>query len=86
MAIGLFLMAGIWWVLEVMPIGVTAIAIGLFQVLFFIRTPKQALGDFMDPSVWFIFGSVIVGTAFSASGLTKRMAYKMLTIVGKEPI
>ena len=83
MAIGLFLMAGVWWVFEVMPIGVTAIAIGLFQVLFFIRTPKQALGDFMDPSVWFIFGSVVVGTAFSASGLTKRMAYKMLTIVGE---
>ena len=34
MAIGLFLMAGVWWVFEVMPIGVTAIAIGLFQVLF----------------------------------------------------
>jgi len=47
MAIGLFLMAGIWWVFEVMPIGVTAIAIGLFQVLFFIRTPKEALGDFL---------------------------------------
>jgi sodium-dependent dicarboxylate transporter 2/3/5 len=83
MAIGLFLMAGIWWVFEVMPIGITAVAIGLFQVLFFIRTPKEALGDFMDPSVWFIFGSVVVGTAFSASGLTKRMAYKMLTIVGE---
>jgi sodium-dependent dicarboxylate transporter 2/3/5 len=84
MALGLFLMAGIWWVFEVMPIGVTAIAIGLFQVLFYIRTPKEALGDFLDPSVWFIFGSVVIGTAFSASGLTKRMAYKMLTIVGEK--
>jgi len=83
MALGLFLMAGIWWVFEVMPIGVTAIAIGLFQVLFYIRTAKEALGDFLDPSVWFIFGSVVIGTAFSASGLTKRMAYKMLTIVGE---
>ncbi|HLD48347.1 MAG TPA: SLC13 family permease [Desulfobaccales bacterium] len=83
MALGLFLMAGIWWVFEVMPIGVTAIAIGLFQVLFYIRPAKDALGDFLDPSVWFIFGSVVIGTAFSASGLTKRMAYKMLTIVGE---
>jgi sodium-dependent dicarboxylate transporter 2/3/5 len=84
MALGLFLMAGIWWVFEVMPIGVTAISIGLFQVLFYIRTPKEALGDFLDPSVWFIFGSVVIGTAFSASGLTKRMAYKMLNIVGEK--
>jgi len=83
MALGLFLMAGIWWVFEVMPIGVTAIAIGLFQVLFYIRPAKEALRDFLDPSVWFIFGSVVIGTAFSASGLTKRMAYKMLTIVGE---
>jgi sodium-dependent dicarboxylate transporter 2/3/5 len=84
MALGLFLMAGVWWVFEVLPIGVTAIAIGLFQVLFYIRPAKDALGDFLDPSVWFIFGSVVVGTAFTASGLTKRMAYKMLGIVGEK--
>ena len=83
LSIGLFLMAGVWWVFEVMPIGATAIAIGLFQVLFHLRGAKQALGDFLDPSVWFIFGSVVVGLAFSASGLTKRMAYKMLTVVGE---
>jgi sodium-dependent dicarboxylate transporter 2/3/5 len=83
MAIGLFLMAGTWWVFEVMPIGATAIAIGLFQVLFMIRPANEALKDFMDPSVWFIFGSVVIGTAFTASGLTKRMAYKMLSIVGE---
>jgi sodium-dependent dicarboxylate transporter 2/3/5 len=83
MSIGLFLMAGIWWVFEVMPIGATSIAIGLFQVLFYIRPADQALKDFLDPSVWFIFGSVVVGLAFTVSGLTKRMAYKMLSIVGE---
>lgn len=83
MALGLFLMAGIWWVFEVMPIGATAIAIGLFQVLFYIRSSNEALKDFLDPSVWFIFGSVVIGTAFTASGLTKRMAYKMLDLVGE---
>jgi sodium-dependent dicarboxylate transporter 2/3/5 len=83
MSIGLFLMAGVWWVFEVMPIGATSIAIGLFQVLFYIRPANDALRDFLDPSVWFIFGSVVVGAAFTASGLTKRMAYKMLTVVGE---
>jgi len=83
MSLGLFLMAGVWWVFEVMPIGATAIAIGLFQVLFYIRPAEQALKDFLDPSVWFIFGSVVIGLAFSASGLTKRMAYKMLGVVGE---
>ncbi|MEW6513076.1 MAG: SLC13 family permease [Pseudomonadota bacterium] len=82
-AIGLFLMAGIWWVFEVIPIGVTAIAIGVFQALFLIRPAKEAFRDFMDPSVMFIFGSMVIGMAFTKTGLTKRIAYKMLAVVGE---
>ena len=47
-AIGLFLMAGIWWIFEVLPIGVTSIAIGMIQALFAIRPAKEAFRDFMD--------------------------------------
>lgn len=82
-AIGLFLMAAIWWVFEVIPIGVTAIAIGVFQAMFLIRPAKDAFHDFMDPSVMFIFGSMVIGLAFTRSGLTQRIAYKMLAIVGE---
>lgn len=82
-AIGLFLMAGIWWIFEVIPIGVTAIAIGVFQALFAIRPAKDAFRDFMDPSVMFIFGSMVIGMAFTKTGLTKRIAYKMLAVVGE---
>jgi solute carrier family 13 (sodium-dependent dicarboxylate transporter), member 2/3/5 len=83
-AIALFLMAGIWWVFEVVPIGVTAIAIGVFQAIFAIRSAKDAFKDFMDPSVMFIFASVVVGLAFTTTGLTKRLAYKMLQVVGEK--
>ncbi len=82
-AIGLFLMAGIWWVFEVIPIGITAIAIGVFQALFLIRPAKEAFRDFMDPSVMFIFGSIVIGLAFTKSGLTRRIAYKMLLVAGE---
>ncbi len=82
-AIGLFFWAATWWVFEVVPIGVTAILIGVIQALFLIREPKTAFTDFMDPSVWFIFGSVVIGMSFSRTGLTKRMAYKMLMLVGE---
>ncbi|MCU0690235.1 MAG: SLC13 family permease, partial [Polyangiaceae bacterium] len=82
-AIALFLLAGTWWVFEVVPIGVTAILIGVFQALFLIRQPQVAFSDFMDPSVWFIFGSIVIGMVFSKTGLTKRMAYKMLALVGE---
>lgn len=82
-AIGVFLLAGIWWVFEVVPIGVTSLAIGVLQVMFFIRPAKVAFKDFMDPSVLFIFASIMIGLVFTKTGLTKRLAYKMLMIVGE---
>jgi solute carrier family 13 (sodium-dependent dicarboxylate transporter), member 2/3/5 len=82
-ALGLFLMAGIWWVFEVVPIGVTGITIGVMQALFFIRPAKDAFNDFMDPAVLFIFGSLVIGAVFTKVGITKRLAYKMLVIVGE---
>jgi sodium-dependent dicarboxylate transporter 2/3/5 len=83
-AIALFLLAGTWWVFEVVPIGITSILIGVMQALFMIRPAKVAFKDFMDTSVWFIFGSIVIGMVFTRTGLTKRLAYKMLTIVGEK--
>jgi len=83
-AIGLFLLASVWWVFEVVPIGITAVMIGVVQALFLIRDPQIVFTDFMDPSVWFIFASIVIGLAFAKTGLTKRMAYRMLTFVGEK--
>jgi sodium-dependent dicarboxylate transporter 2/3/5 len=83
-AIAVFLLAGTWWVFEVVPIGVTSLAIGVLQVLFLIRPANVAFKDFMDPSVMFIFGSIVIGLVFTKTGLTRRLAYKMLAIVGEK--
>ena len=83
-ALAIFLLAGTWWVFEVLPIGVTSLALGALQVLFAVRTAKEALKDFMDPSVLFIFGSLVIGMVFTKTGLTKRLAYKMLAVVGEK--
>jgi len=94
-AVALFLLAATWWVTEVVPIGVTSITIGMMQALFFIRPDQHladgsvisgariAFTDFFDPSVWFIIGSLVIGMVFTKSGLTQRMAYKMLVLVGE---
>jgi sodium-dependent dicarboxylate transporter 2/3/5 len=82
-ALALFFLAATWWVTEVIPIGVTAIAIGVVQALFLIRPAREAFTDFMDPSVWFIFGSLMIGMVFTKTGLTRRVAYKMLSVVGE---
>ena len=83
-ALAVFLLAGTWWVFEVVPIGVTSLAIGVLQALFLIRPAKVAFKDFMDPSVMFIFASMVIGLVFTKTGLTKRLAYKMLVIVGEK--
>ncbi len=96
-ALGLFLLAAVWWVFEVVPIGVTSITIGVLQALFLIRPDvllaggeaatikgaELAFKDFMHPSVWFILGSIVIGMVFTKTGLTRRLAYKMLVLVGE---
>lgn len=83
-ALGIFALAATWWIFEVVPIGITSLTIGTLQALFFIRSPAAAFKDFMDPSVLFIFGSIVIGMVFTKTGLTRRLAYKMLSIVGEK--
>ncbi|MGD9949570.1 MAG: SLC13 family permease [Desulfobulbus sp.] len=82
-ALAVFAVAATWWIFEVVPIGVTSLLIGALQALFLIRKPAVAFKDFMDPSVLFIFGSVVIGMVFTKTGLTRRIAYKMLSIIGE---
>jgi len=82
-ALAVFAVAATWWIFEVVPIGATSLLIGTLQALFLIRKPSEAFKDFMDPSVLFIFGSVVIGMVFTKTGLTKRIAYKMLSIIGE---
>ncbi len=83
-ALAIFLLAGTWWVFEVVPIGITSLTLGAMQVLFMVRPAEKALKDFMTPSVLFIFGSLVIGMVFTKTGLTKRLAYKMLAVVGEK--
>jgi sodium-dependent dicarboxylate transporter 2/3/5 len=82
-ALGLFVLAALWWAFEVVPIGVTGCAVGVLQVILLIRPPKAALGDFLDPAVWFVVGSLVIGMAFARTGLTQRLAYRMLELFGE---
>jgi sodium-dependent dicarboxylate transporter 2/3/5 len=83
-ALAVFLLAGTWWVFEVVPIGITSLAIGVMQALFLIRPARDAFTDFMVPAVMFIFASIMIGLVFTKTGLTKRLAYKMLVVVGEK--
>jgi sodium-dependent dicarboxylate transporter 2/3/5 len=43
-----------------------------------------AFTDFLAPSVWFIFGSIMFGLCFDRTGLARRVAYRMLALVGEK--
>ncbi len=76
---GGFLAAGIGWVFEVIPIGITNLVIGVLQLLFHIRPANEAFKDFMDSSVMFVFASIVIGMVFTKTELTRRLAYKSKT-------
>ena len=82
-ALAVALLGSTWWVFEVIPVGITSLALGVLQVFFLIRPAKAAFKDFMDPSVMFIFASIVIGMVFTKTGLTRRMTYKMLMLVGE---
>jgi sodium-dependent dicarboxylate transporter 2/3/5 len=82
-SIALFFLAALWWTFEVVPIGVTGIAVGVLQALLLIRPPAAALGDLLDPAVWFVVGSLGIGMAFARTGLTQRIAYRTLVLFGE---
>ena len=83
-AMGLFLLAMVWWISEAAPVAVITLSIGLLQPLFGIRSSAAAFGDFLDPAVIFIFGAVVLGLALSKTGLSRRLAYRMLSVVGEQ--
>ena len=78
-AIAVFLLAGAWWVFEVVPIGV-------LQALFLIRPARDAFTEFTVPAVMFILASIMIGLVFTKTGLTRRLVYQMLVIVGEKPV
>ena len=51
-ALAVFLLAGTWWVFEVVPIGITSLAIGVLQVLFMIRPSNNAWAKPCWQSTW----------------------------------
>jgi len=82
-AIALFALALTWWVAEAIPIGITAVAVGVVQTLFWIRPARAAFTDFMHPAVWFVFASLVIGLTFTKTGLAKRIAYRILSWTGE---
>jgi len=70
------------FVLEPIPLEITAICIGVFLVVMGIADPKDAWAPYMHPVVIFIMCCLIFAIALDEAGLTKRLGYFIIKKAG----
>ncbi len=70
------------FVVEPIPLEITAICIGVFLVVMGIADPKDAWAPYMHPVVIFIMCCLIFAIALDEAGLTKRLGYFIIKKAG----
>ncbi len=70
------------FVVEPIPLEITAICIGVFLVIMGIANPKDAWAPYMHPVVIFIMCCLIFAIALDEAGLTKRLGYFIIKKAG----
>ncbi|MEM3692224.1 MAG: DASS family sodium-coupled anion symporter [Candidatus Korarchaeum sp.] len=79
-ALGALLWVASWWVLEVVPLGLTGLlAAILFSLLGYVSW-GEALRSFTDPIVWVFMGGFVLAKAFQVWGLDRRVALRVAHI------
>lgn len=80
------LIVALYWMLEVMPLAVTSLLpLVLFPFLGVMDTTAVAPTYFKETNVMF-FGGLVLALAVEYSNLHRRIALKVMTLVGSEPI
>ena len=70
------------FVVEPIPLEITAICIGVFLVVMGVADPKDAWAPYMHPVVIFIMCCLIFAIALDEAGLTKRLGYFIIKKAG----
>ncbi|MGE3953826.1 MAG: DASS family sodium-coupled anion symporter [Parachlamydiales bacterium] len=84
LALFLATIAGI--ILKPLPMGAVAFT-GLTLTLLTGTLPlKESLASFGNPVVWLVFSAFIIARGFFTSGLATRMAYSLISLLGKRTL
>ncbi len=70
------------WVLEAIPIGVTALLAAAGMIMFNITPAKEAWAPFASPAVMFVLMIIMFGVVLNEVGLAKRIMYYILKAAG----
>lgn len=83
--LGLALWMAIWWALEAVPLAVTSLLPLPIVPLLGFDDPTAVLGEYANPSVMLLFGGFLIALAMERWNLHRRIAFRIVHVVGREP-
>ena len=75
----------IWWLTEVVHLAVTSLLPFIFLPLLGICSAKTTASEYMDQVIFLFIGGFIIAFAIERWNLHKRIALKILSMVGRSP-
>lgn len=76
--IGVLVVAALFWATGAIPIGVTALLVGVLMYFFGVFRPEDVAKAYAKDSVIFIFGVLALAAAISKTGLDRRIGILLL--------
>ena len=76
--LGVLVVAALFWATGAIPIGVTALLVGVLMYFFGVLPPSQVAKAYAKDSVVFIFGVLAFAAALSKTGLDRRIGILLL--------
>jgi solute carrier family 13 (sodium-dependent dicarboxylate transporter), member 2/3/5 len=77
--IGTLFVAALFWATGALPIGVTALLVGVLMYFFGVLPPDGVARAFAKDAVFFIFGVLAMAAAISKTGLDRRIGILLLS-------
>lgn len=76
--VGVLVVAALFWATGAIPIGITALLVGVFMYFFGVLPPSQVAKAYAKDSVIFIFGVLAFAAAIGKTGLDRRIGILLL--------
>lgn len=70
------------WLMETLPEAVVGLALPVLFLMAGVGTPQQIFSPWLGEVPWIILAGLVFGSAMMDSGLTKRIAYRMVLLMG----
>lgn len=81
----LFIVCVVLWIFQLIPLPITGLLAIAAQPLLGIASYREAYSTFAHPTVFFLLGVFILAGSFMKSGLSTRLAVKLLRGAGRNP-